>query len=61
MTTVRWRQWVETWRHVSAGAFGCYEDRSKEFATPGEACAFLQGLHLSPHAREITMTPGGGR
>lgn len=52
-TTVRWQQWVETWRHVSAGGFGVYMDQSRTFPSAEEARGFAAGLRLNPLCRDV--------
>jgi hypothetical protein len=48
VVTVRWQQWIETWRHVSAGGFGVYVDQSRTFASAEEARGFAAGQRLNP-------------
>jgi hypothetical protein len=51
--TVHWQQWVETWRHVSAGGYGLYMDRSQTFTRAEEARGFAAGLRLNPLCRDV--------
>jgi hypothetical protein len=55
--TVRWQQWVETWRHVSAGGFGVYMDQSRTFTSAEEARGFATGLRMNPLCRDVRSAP----
>lgn len=51
--TVHWQQWIETWRHVSAGGYGVYVDQTRTFTSAEEARGFSAGLLLNPPCRNI--------
>lgn len=53
---VRWSQWFETWRHISAGSYGSYSDREAKFATEAEADAFIAGARLNYHCKDFRKT-----
>lgn len=54
-STVRWSEWTETWRHVSAGGFGCYESREKGFDSADQARGFADGLRTNPRVRDVEV------
>lgn len=51
--TVHWQQWIETWRHVSAGGYGVFVDHSRVFTSAEEARGFAEGLRMNPLCRDV--------